>query len=147
MMDYRNQRRAYRRHMRRYWGGSGFIWPLAIILSFATHTWIWIPLAIFAPMILAAIWGSVNPGPQQPYQQQQPYYQAPYQPQEPVYQEPYQQPAEQPYQSYTQGYTPQAAAHPQPEVYQANTLPEQDEQQQVQQNQQYEDPLIMYPQE
>ncbi len=151
MMDDRDQRRAYRRQ-RRYGGYygrmSGLIWPVAILLFIFTHSWIWFPLAIFAPMILSAIFGSLNQGPMQ----QQPYYQPTEQPAQPVYQQPYQSEAEQPpvYQPYTQGYTPQQPVHEQPEVYQEGEQQHQYpvQQQPVQQHQQqYEDPMVMYPQE
>ncbi len=142
-MDYRQQRRANRRNMRGRFGRiSGIIWPLAIVLFFITHSWIWFPVAIFAPAILWGIFGAFNTNSQQ--QQQQPYYQPTYQPDQPVYQQP-----EQPvYQPYTQGYTPQQSANPQPEVYQESGLPHQyQEQEQYQHQQQYEDPMTMYPQE
>lgn len=151
MMDYRNQRRAYRRQFRYggYYGRiNGLVWPVAILLFIFTHSWIWFPLAIFAPMILAAIFGSVNQGPMQ---QQQPYYQPTYQPDQPIYQPPYQpQPtseSEQPvYQPYEQGYTPQQPVHEQPEIHQGSEPQEQYPVQQ-QNQQQYEDPMVMYPQE
>ena len=134
MMDYHDQRRANRRQRRGFYGRSnGLIWPIAILLFIFTHSWIWFPLAIFAPMILAGIFGSLNQGPPQ---QQQQYYQ------QPAYQPEPEQPA---YQPYTQGYTPQQAVHEQPEAYQEGE--QQYQYPAPQQQQQYEDPMVMYPQE
>jgi hypothetical protein len=133
MMNYPDQRRAYRRQRRVNFGRlNSIIWPLAIVLFFITHTWIWLLLAVFAPMIITGLLGAFETNS---FQQQQ---------NQPVYQQPYQQQQEQPmYQPYTQGYSPQQAATPQPEIYQAS---EQPYQQQQHQQQQYEDPLTMYPQ-
>lgn len=135
LMDYRDQRRAYRR----YGNINAFIWPAAIILFIVTHTWIWFLVAIFAPMLIAGLLSTSD----QSSQQQQQYYQPVYQPpsEQPVYQPPVEPPVYQPYQ---QGYAPQPSVRPHPETYQAS---EQPQQYQEQQQQQYEDPLIMYPQE
>lgn len=139
MMDYRGQRRAYRR--RNHYGQiNGIIWPLAIVLFFITHAWILFPLAVFAPVLLAALFGTFDTN----QQQQQAYSQPIYQPTEqPMYQ-PYQ--SEQPmYQPYAQGYAPQQTVSQPPQIYQESGQSYQYQEQQ--QQQQYEDPLTMYPQE
>lgn len=140
MMDYRGQRRASRRY-RHYGPLNGIIWPLAIILFFATHFWFWFLLAIFVPILLVNLLRSFEMNPQQQQAYTQPTYQ--YQPAEqPMYQQPYQQ-AEQPvYQPYSQGYTPQQPVSPPPPIIQEREQPYQ-----YQEQQQYEDPLTMYPQE
>lgn len=143
MMDYRGQRRAYRRY-RHYGPLNGIIWPLAIMLFFVTHFWFWFLLAIFVPILLVNLLRSFETNPQQQQAYTQPTYQ--YQSREqPMYQQPYQQAAQPVYQPYSQGYTPQQPSQPAPIIQEREQPYQYQEQQQMQQ--QYEDPLTMYPQE
>ncbi|HEX7737109.1 MAG TPA: hypothetical protein VF458_19850 [Ktedonobacteraceae bacterium] len=142
MMDFREQRRIaraqrrayrrqqrYRNHSSRV--GGMIIWPLAFVLFIITHSWVWVVVAVCALIILAATYylGTLsNRRMDQPQRNNQPIYQQ------------REQPA---YQPYTQGYTPRPA-HPQPEIYQEGS---QQYQYPSQQQQQYEEPMTMYPEE
>ncbi|HEX7735775.1 MAG TPA: hypothetical protein VF458_12975 [Ktedonobacteraceae bacterium] len=147
MMDYRAQRdydraqrRAYRHQRRGYYGGVGGVIWLIIIISMVSSHWFWM---IFPWLFigLPIFWWGIRPmlrGNAMNQQQQQPYSQ-------PVYQQPEQQQPD--YQAYNQGYSAQQQPVAQPrETYQEGGQSYQYQPGQ-QQNQQYEEPLTMYPQE
>ena len=150
---YRNQRRAFRQQMRyrrrgAFGGFGGLILVIIGIMVLNHHLWSMFPLVFFAfPLFFFITRAMRQRGnwsmsqPQQPdsqlYQQNQPVYQQPVQPEQP----------EQPvYQPYTQGYQPQQTPAQSGETYQEAG---QQYQYPAQQNtqQQYEEPLTMYPQE
>lgn len=158
MFNYRMQRRmaraqyrAYRRQMRAYYRGRGFyggiggaVWLLILGAILFSHYWFWwpllligIPFFIFAMRSRASSMGATlnQPPYQQPtYQQMPPEY---------GYAQPHQ--PEENYQPYTQGYRP-----PQQMQQTDGPAPKDEPSYQYQERplqQQYEEPLTMYPRE
>lgn len=154
MDEYRMRRRGRRRGLS---GIGGIIWLIIIISVLSSH-WIWPMIFSVLPLVfifffflrprLSNMFGMGNQQPySQPNYQQQPYQQQPYQ--QPIYQAPqYNQPQDEQrdvpvYQPYTQGYQPQESA-PGPQIYHGS---EQQQYPEQQTQQQYEEPLTMYPQD
>jgi len=150
MMNYRAQRRsqrarrnAYRQQIRGSYGGfGGLIWLIVIASLAMTHLWQLSLLAFFVlPFVFLVLrpilFGTANAMKQQysqPRQEQTPYQQ----PSQPFQQE------QSDYQPYTQGYGAQQSYTQQSEIYQEGG---QQSQYRVQQTQQYEEPITIYPQE
>lgn len=142
MMDYRAQRKAYRRQMRSYCGGfGGLIWLIVIASLAMIHLWqlsllAFFGLPFFFLVLRPILFSTANTRNQQQYgqpQQELPIYQPSYQP----------YPQEQlDYQPYARGYDMQHPPTQQSEIYQ-----EGGQQYPAQQTQQYEEPRAMYPQE
>lgn len=140
MMNYRAQRRAYRRQMRGYYGGfGGLIWLIVIASLAMIHFWqlsllVFFGLPFFFLVLRPILFCTANARNQQQYGQPQ---------QElPIYQ-PYHQ-EQMDYQPYTRGYDAQPSPTQQSEIYQEGG---QQYQYPTQQTPQYEEPRAMYPQE
>lgn len=104
-------------------------WLGTMVKQAKRQQWGWFICTILFGLICTWIYLIAEPEVLEPMV---PVYKRPYQPEEPVYQ------------PYTQGYAAQQSASLQPEVYQEGEKQYQYLEQQVQQ---YEDPMIMYPQE
>lgn len=151
----RAQHRAYRRQMRGYYrsrgfygGIGGFTWLLVLGIILMSHQWFWFPLLMFGIpffffVLRPRLFGPGNTTYQPPYGQATPYQQpTPYQQEMGEPAQPQQQEA---YQPYTQGYRAPAQAVPQ------TPSPREKEEgyryAEPANQQQYEEPLTMYPQE
>ncbi len=147
MMDYRSQRRIYRQQRRAFrnsrrgvFGGiGGSVWLIILLFFVLGNHWIWFPMMFLAipfflfvlrPMFSNMFNATNNPPQYNQFQQSQ---------QPPVYQQ------DQPvvYKPYNQGYQPQDPITPQTPSYQEGGQ----EYPYSTQQQQYEEPLIMYPQQ